>query len=238
MYRDDAPQLVIFRTRPAIALLAVGVCVSACAQAPLRSTPGAATGTRQAAVSSPRDLAAVRRGQLGDYDEDEWTGQSDKDNDDELTVDGDGDTDGGRGHYDADDRSFTTFGRPAGAGDRRAIVSLVKRYYTIAAAGDGTRACALIYAPLASGYPEELGEFGARYLRGLKTCATILSRMFEPNRSLLATYAARLRVGAVRVSGGIGLAFLTSEEMPTRKMETIREAGRWRMYAALDSELP
>lgn len=227
--------------RHALALLIIaasGLGVLACADAAPQAHSTAPSTVSGLLLSKPKDIAATRRQELGDYDDDEWTGRSDGDSDDKLTVDGDGDLDGGRGHYDADDQSFRAFGHVASASDRRAITALVKRYYTIAAAGDGTDACALIYAPLARGYPEELGELGARYLHGLKSCSAILSRMFEPNRALLAAYRSRLDINAVRVSNGIGFAFLTFRGRPTRKMEVIKERGKWKMYAALDSELP
>lgn len=230
----------VARRAPVLLLLvACGLGALACAHAASPTGPSAGSaGPGRPPVSKARDLAATQRRQLGDYDDDEWTGRSDQDNDDKPTVDGDGDLDGGRRRYDADDQSYRTFGHAATASDRRAISALVRRYYAIAAAGDGAAACASIYVRLARSYPEALGEFGARYLRGLRTCPAILSRMFEPNRALLATYRARLQIGAVRVSKDIGLAFLTFRGLPTRKMEVIRERGTWKMYAALDSEMP
>lgn len=227
------------RTLTLVLLAATSLGILACAEAASKIGPATPTPPLvQPLVSKAKDIAATRRRELGDYDDDEWTGSSDNDGDDKPTVDGDGDLNDGHGRYDADDRSFRAFGHIATPRERHAIIALVKSYYAIAARGDGASACALIYVPLARNYPEELGEFGPRYLHGLKTCPAILSRMFEPNRLLLRRYRARLQVEAVRVASGIGIAFLTFKGLPTRKMEVIKEGGRWKMYAALDSELP
>src|SRR6185312_6680543 len=60
--------------------------------------------------------------------------------------DTDGDIDSlGKSPYDSDNDAIPAFGQPAGPADRRAIIALVRRYYAAAAAGNGIKACAMLY---------------------------------------------------------------------------------------------
>jgi hypothetical protein len=204
---------------------------------------------RPAAVSGsaiPRTNALDTRAYLfGDYDDDDYTrGRSydDGDSDDsDKPGDRDGDIDsvGGNGsYYDSDDSGVRHFGHAASQSDRRIIAALVKRYYDVAVAGDGAKACALIDASLADSIPQELGDAGPHYLRGLNTCAEILSKMFEQNHLQLSTYAAKLQITGVRLSGTLGLVILGFKTVPGRQIEVIHDHGIWKMYSLLDHELP
>jgi hypothetical protein len=178
---------------------------------------------------------------VGDYDDDDYgLARSDGDNDDDhQPADSDNDHDSNNVHYyDGDDRSVRNFGHRASPTDRRQIGQLVKNYYAIAVAGDGAKACSLIFLPLANAFPRSLGEAGPHYLHGLKSCPAILSRMFELNHQLLIAYVATLEVTDVRRSGPIGLAVLHFMALPGRQVEVIRDHGSWMMYAPLDNELP
>jgi hypothetical protein len=60
--------------------------------------------------------------------------------------DGDADNDSlGMGPYDIDHDALPTFGPAASAADRQAIVALLERFYRTAAAGNGARACSMLY---------------------------------------------------------------------------------------------
>jgi hypothetical protein len=130
------------------------------------------------------------------------------------------------------------WGRAASPPDARAIVALIDRYYAVAAHGDGATACSLIYAPLARSLPEDLGRGGPRYLRGGRTCAAVVAKLFSQNHFQLIPYDAGLRVDAVRVMGVFGLATLSFHRLPDRVVEVIRDRSVWRMYAPLDGEMP
>lgn len=201
----------------------------------------ASTGTSESSTSA-RGWEARRSG-ADDYDEDDGNARavnSDHDSDDGLKptdTDGDSDSAGGSA-YDRDDRSALDYGQAAPAPVRRQIVALVEGYYSAAAKGDGARACSLVYRSLAKTFSQDLGQGGPRYLRGLSTCAAVLSRIFSDNHAQLAAYDSALTVPTVRVSKGLGIALLASGRLPGRQIETIREQGTWKIFALTDKELP
>jgi hypothetical protein len=182
-----------------------------------------------------------RRHVFGDYDDDDYyTGVSDNDNDDLPDPnDRDGDSDGHTdAYYDQDDSSVRTFGYPATRSDRRLIVALLKRYYTAAVAGDGAQVCSLVYSPLVKSYTQDLGQNGSRFLRGLRGCAQIVSRILMVGRSALAIVALRPGITEIRVSGRLALVVLGTNPSPIREIEVIRDQRIWMIYGPVDNEVP
>jgi hypothetical protein len=146
-----------------------------------------------------------------------------------IKADNDRDGDGG-----ADDNLW---GHAASAADRRDIVALVKRYYAIAAAGDGARACAILYSLFAEEVPETYGEPpGDPALRG-KTCAAVMSKVFKQRRRQLIQEAPSLKVIGVRIRGLRGLALLSFRGIGERDILVHREKRLWRIDALLDGGL-
>jgi hypothetical protein len=203
---------------PSIALLGLGV--NACGgkgagSAPQFSSSFAVTGN--ATTSTVRPKGSYLR---GDDDADETN------------------------HKDEDDYSTRNYGHAASAGDKRTIVALVKRYYAVAAADDGARACVLIYSSLAKG--SNLGEAaevayppapGVPPLRG-RSCAQIMSLLFKEDHQQLAADVATIEVTSVRVKGRYGLALLGFRTSPERQIPVRRERGVWKIDTLLDEELP
>jgi len=143
--------------------------------------------------------------------------------------DNDGDGDGG-----GDDERW---GHAAAAGDRRAVVALVKRYYAVAAAGNGSEACSLLYSLFAEEVPEVYGEPpGEPALRG-KTCAIVTSKLFKQRRRRLSVQRASLEVVGVRVRGLRGLALLRFKGKPERDIPVHRERRMWKIDALIDGGL-
>lgn len=145
---------------------------------------------------------------------------------------------------DSDDYRIRSFGHATSAANRRAIAALVKRYYTAAAAGDGARACSLIYSGLAKS--SNLGEMvEAVYppapsvppLRG-ESCARIMSLLFTEHRQALAADVATVEVTRVGVDGNRGLALLGFRTTPERQIAVLREHHTWKIDSLLDEELP
>jgi hypothetical protein len=132
----------------------------------------------------------------------------------------------------------TTVARAATVASRRQIATLIKSYYASAVAGDGARACSLVYRSLARTFSQDLGQGGPRYLRGLRTCPKVLSKVFSDNHPQMAAYAAQLELREARVAGGLGIAVLASGQLPGRQIEVIREHGIWKTFALTDKELP
>lgn len=185
------------------------------------------------------------RGYLtGDYDGDDHSGEhyGDADNDDSNRPkdrDRDNDSDSnGRSYYDGDDDSVRDFGHAANTADRRAITSVVERYYAAVAREDGATACSVIVSSLANTVPEDLGRPpGPDFARG-NTCAVVMSKVFREFGRQLRAYAARLEVTGVRLEGDHGVAVLGFKSLPGRQIRVAREGGVWKMDALLDSELP
>jgi hypothetical protein len=152
-----------------------------------------------------------------------------------TALDADGDHDGVAGRrYDSDDSGVVGFGSVAGPQDSAAITALLKRYYAIAAKGDGAVGCSLMYSVFAEAIVEDYGTpLGPRALKG-KTCAAVMSRLFEQEHKQLVEKAKTLRVASVRVSGRRGIAFLMFTGSTNRYISVQRERNNWKLDALLD----
>jgi hypothetical protein len=140
--------------------------------------------------------------------------------------------------YDGDHDAIPDLGQPAGAADRRAIIALIGRYYASAAAGEGAKACPMLYALSAERFVEEQRHPGNKSpsLRG--TCAQILSQLFKQRHHELVGDAAAHRVLAVRVQGNRGLALVRfGAPRELRELEVLvhREHGAWKMETPLEN---
>jgi hypothetical protein len=153
-----------------------------------------------------------------------------------LPGDEDGDEVGGRGYYDSDDDTIRHFGHVASAADARAIRGLVGRYYAAAAAGDGKGACALTRPLSRETIPEEYGRPpGPPYLRGVSTCARLLSLVFGRFHALLSVPP---QVQAVRVEGDHADALVGFRAIAAGLVKARRERGVWEIEGLLASPLP
>jgi hypothetical protein len=159
-------------------------------------------------------------------------------------VEGDEDSDDVlHSHKDEDDRSVREYGQEAGARDLRTVVRLVRLYYKAGVAGDGARACALIYRPIAksrdfaSVVPKAYASVSGSSLFSDKSCAEVESVLFELNRRTLLAGVGDVTVASLRVKGDHGIALLAFKTMPEREIAVEREHGRWRIDALLDGEI-
>jgi hypothetical protein len=140
---------------------------------------------------------------------------------------------------DDNNSSVREFGHSATPSDVRAIAALLKRYYATTFANDGAHACSMVMASFVKAVPLDYGVFGARYLRGSKTCAAVLTRMFAHEHSRLVAEAPYLAVLDVRLQGKGALVLLGfGERHPEREITVGREGSSWKMSALLDGELP
>ncbi len=110
--------------------------------------------------------------------------------------------------------------------DRRAIATLIERYYTAAAAADGARACPLLYSALLAGLDEG----------GAAGCAAALSSLFKQQHELLRQEnVATMVVFDVRVKDGVARALVGFKTTPIGKFDIRREAGGWKIDSLLDT---
>lgn len=141
-------------------------------------------------------------------------------------------------HDDTNNNKELDYGQAASPADRQAITALVKRYYAAAKAGDGANACALLYSTFAEAVPEDYGEQpGPRYLRGGKTCAAVVTLLFEHLKSQLAVEVPLLEVTRVRLKQHQGYAILSFGSLPEREIPVAREGHTWKIRGLLDREL-
>ena len=138
-------------------------------------------------------------------------------------------------HYDND----LYFGHAANAANRRVVTAVIKRYYTAAAAGNGAIACSMMYSRLAKEIPDVYGQSppGPPALRG-KTCAVVMSKLFEQRHHQLVTDDATLNVTGVLVEGERGLVLLRFEETPKRHIFVQLERGSWKVNMLIDAGPP
>jgi hypothetical protein len=152
-----------------------------------------------------------------------------------VLQDGDGDDDRLGSRSDPDTDEVFTYGSVAGPSDRRAIVSLLSRYYAAAAAGDGGRACAMLHWLVAEAVVEEHSHGrGPASLRGA-TCAQVATKVFRQRHRELVEDARTLQVTEVRVRAK--KAWVRVHFGPVREVLVLahREHGAWQMNNLLDA---
>jgi hypothetical protein len=202
----------------AAAALTLTVC--ACGADHKNTTASTPPATGSAAVSTSRPTgASTPAGRSTDRD---------KDND----------STGGR-PYDSDDRSVLSFGKSAPPTARSAVAALVRRYYAVAAAENGTKACSMLYSVYAEALPEDYGTSppGPAYARGA-TCPAVLTAVFKHFHSELVARLPHLKVSAVRVKEHQGVAVLSFDSSAEREIRVVREGHQWKALALVDNELP
>ncbi len=155
-----------------------------------------------------------------------------------LKADRDKDSDGGGASDDTNNNAVLNFGRPAGASDKRAITTLLERYYRAAATENGAAACSMLYSTLAEGVPEDYGSYnGPTYMRG-NTCPAVMTLLFKHYHRLLETEVPKLKIAQVDLQERHGLAVLNFGALPEREIQVEREGHVWRVTALIDAELP
>jgi hypothetical protein len=151
-------------------------------------------------------------------------------------LDNDGDEDSPKsGYYDDDDGEVLRYGRPAPVGQTRKIETLVGRYFEAAAAADGAAGCRLLYAPVAESIVETDGRTPG--LRGV-TCAAVLSKWFQQNRSRLIPGFQRLEVRNVRIENERGYVLLGSGARTESYLLVHRRSGDWKVLWLVQEGLP
>lgn len=137
---------------------------------------------------------------------------------------------------DSDDGPSFAFGHAPSAAVRRAIASVAKRYLAAAARGDGATGCPLLQPGIARTLPESYaGPLAPGYMRGAKTCAAVLSLLFEHDRAQL---AGATTLFAVRVEDDSAKVIFSSRTIPASSLLLMREGGAWRLVEVLSQPLP
>jgi hypothetical protein len=131
------------------------------------------------------------------------------------------------GYRDSDDHLILAYyGRPASPGVRREVSTIVKRYYALGVADDGSKACAMILPSTVRAIPLNYGRLGPAYLHSAKTCTEVLARMFKHLRRQLSVPVA---VTGVLVKGENAYALLGSARIPASFITLLRWHGAWKV---------
>jgi hypothetical protein len=159
---------------------------------------------------------------------------------DYTKIDGDKDNDIGLTASDDTNSSALNYAHAASTADRRAVTALVKRYYATAAAGDGAKACSMLYITLAEAVVEDYGHgsAGPSYLSQGTTCPAVLGLLFKHLHGQLTAELAVLKVRRVRLDRRHGFAILSFGKLPERKISIREQRHTWKINAPLDDELP
>lgn len=170
--------------------------------------------------NGPRSAGATTTNTIGSY----LKADADRDNDDYPRPIKPGEPN--------DTFSPPAYGRVAPRADRQAIEGLVKRYYAAAAAGDGARACPLLYPSVAAG----LGETDPGGAGG--GCSAVMTRLFRQQRAQLAADdVATMVVVAVRIGSSRGAATVGFRKAPVGIIYVKRDRRAWKIDSLLDTEL-
>lgn len=156
-----------------------------------------------------------------------------------IQADADKDNDVGTSHDDTNNNQVLDFGRPASGAEKRSITAIVKRYYTTALAGEGAKACSMIYSTFAEAIAEDYGQPGGpTYMRGAKTCAAALSELFKYFHAQLEVEVPKLGIAHVLVKERHAMVVLSFGTLSEREIPLTEEGHVWKMSTMLDSELP
>lgn len=229
--------------RRAIAVWAaflLAVCVGACGGG---KDPSTTTGSSAARSASRTRPVTTRQGEESAADPDKDHDGATPDEDDygkPLKIDRDGDSDNTTNSYfDDDDKPILNYGKTASTANEQAIAGLVKRYYSLATAENGAKACSLLYSTYAEAVPEDYGTSppGPAYAKG-KTCAVVLTHVFNHSHAQLQAKLHSLRVTGIRVLGHLGLAVLSFHGIPPSEVRVVREGREWKLQTLLDNQMP
>ena len=140
------------------------------------------------------------------------------------------------GPLDPDDDMVLKFGRPASLVESREIVAVLKRYYEVAMARDGTRACSMLYSVAAREVVVEDGRLPGSLGT---TCPVIMTKLFTQGEQRLAFDLRSFKVLRVRVEGHearVVLRFAASGV--SREIFLSQVSDTWKLRQSLDEPMP
>ncbi len=225
-----------------IVAVLLGLVVAACggwagtAKPASQTSAETAAAARVAGTRAPNSAQAPRdfRGDEDDDEEGEEGESRSAEGDSDADFDNDS-IDRRRGYRDGDDGGELAYGHAPNRAEKRLLTAFVRRYYAAGAAGDGATACRMIAPGFAGSVVEAYGgPAGPVYLQGAKTCAAVLSRLFEHFHAQL---AAGVEVTGVRVGGAQALVFVGSGAAPAGALTLERRGRSWGIVGMLATEL-
>jgi hypothetical protein len=134
-----------------------------------------------------------------------------------------------------DDEPVIDFGQAASAADEKAIVSLVRHFYSATSAADGPAICSLLYDVVAETVTE---DYEAIHGLGTTSCGKTLTKMFASRRRQSTRERRILQVTRVRVEGAKGIVSVYVGKYPEPYFLVHRQGGGWRMQTLFSDGLP
>jgi hypothetical protein len=178
--------------------------------------------------SDATSTAAVSRGFKGDDDDDDFHlsryESAPYDEDADKDAGDDRREHAGGGYRDEDDAAALSFGHRANRREITALTALSTRYYAAAAAGDGAAACAMQRRVLAAAAVEDYSRGGPPYMRGAKTCAETMTRLFAHEHASLSH---GVTVTGVRLTARRAHVFVGSPTILAGYLQFDLERGSW-----------
>ncbi len=114
---------------------------------------------------------------------------------------------------------------------------MLRRYYAVAAARDGGRACAFVYPPEREAIVELYNRSGSRSGPRLKTCAAVATRTFAQHHRELLAKRAKLTFVSLRTEGDLGVALLGFGG-ETESYLLLHREGSWKTLSLEDLPVP
>jgi len=144
-----------------------------------------------------------------------------------------------RSTEEGDDAEIEIYGKQATPAEWLAAVAFVKSYFAVALAENGAAACKLLTPSLASGLGGSYEKPpNPSYLRG-KTCAEVMTKLFEHRHKLVAAEAAGLEVTDVRVTSRTAFILLAFKGIRERRYMGVERDGKtWKLEDVMDSKYP
>jgi hypothetical protein len=155
---------------------------------------------------------------------------------DASVKDTDGDNDSPGSRVDPDNDIAMTFGHAADAQDMAVVSALLRNYYRVAAAGDGGKACALLYGLFVESTVEEHNS--VRRGGDRQTCAQIAANTFRRHHAELVEDTKAIDLTVLRVKRKRGLARVLYGATRERLVPLELDRGVWRMDTLIDNGAP
>jgi hypothetical protein len=218
-----------------LSLLALGATACSGSGKSTSSAPNASASRVVPNIVTPSSMSATFPATyfMGDIDDEEEHSSGSPAGD--TDADSDNDVKEHQFFHDRDDKIVLAHGHAASAADYGVLTDFVKRYYKVAAAGDGATACSTIAPAFEKRIPREFGSTaGPSYMRG-KTCPEVMSLFFKHEHQNLTTVST---VTGARVKGNQAFVLLGSKTLPASYIELVREGNTWRSMDLLATPLP
>lgn len=222
-------------------LMLVALTSSGCGESNHHSSlrPTANATTRE--ISTIPAETAVTKPFLGDGDYDrvgdgDGDNKADHDKDPQLDhLPSDAKEGESNRYHDADDLGLLNYGHAPTHQQELAIVTAVQRYYTTAASENGASACTQLTQSLAQVVPVDYGKYGPSYLSTGKTCASVMTLLFQHYHRQLEAGVTVTSVG-ISNDGNEAYALLGSTAFPASFIIVQREHDAWKMGQLLATE--